>query len=516
METITLRDYQQECVDIINKCENGSYLVCVATGLGKTVIFSHIERKGRMLILSHREELVWQPKKYFDCSYGVEQSDNHSNGEDVVSASVQSIVRRLDSFSPDDFDIIITDEAHHAVAETYRKIYDYFKPRLHLGFTATPNRADNVKLGTIFSKIIYERDLKWGIKHEYLSNIECFRVNVGYDISEVHKQCGDLNINELSTAVDTPAQNQIVADAYKNHAVGQTLIFATTVKHAENIAALIDGAVSVTADTPNRNEIIEKFTNCEIPCLVNCMVFTEGTDMPLIETIIIDRPTRNASLYTQMVGRGLRKHDDKKHLLLMDCVGVTGKLDICTAPDLFGIDKLPESVSPEDIDGKMITEIEEIIEAETNKPPNWKINLELVKLFEERGNYDTHNINYIVLPNGYLSCSLGDKWAMKISAEDIAGNCSAYLMYKRKLYQTITTGAVQEVLDIAYSFITTHFAKSCYLWDVAKVKKWGSKPASDSQISFLKKKMNICEQEKINFDDMTKYEASILIGRLVG
>lgn len=89
-------------------------------------------------------------------------------------------------------------------------------------------------------------------------------------------------------------------------------------------------------------------------------------------------------------------------------------------------------------------------------------------------------------------------------------------MYKRKLYQPITTGPVQKVLDTAYRYITTNFAKSCYLWDVAKVRKWGKKPASDSQISFLKKKMNILEQEKINFDEMTKYEASILIGRLVG
>lgn len=121
MNEIQLRDYQQECVDIINNTESGSYLVAVATGLGKTVIFSHIARRGRMLILSHREELVWQPKKYFDCSYGVEKADIHSNGEEVVSASVQSLVRRLDSFSPDDFDIIITDEAHHAVAPTYKK-----------------------------------------------------------------------------------------------------------------------------------------------------------------------------------------------------------------------------------------------------------------------------------------------------------------------------------------------------------------------------------------------------------
>lgn len=200
----------------------------------------------------------------------------------------------------------------------------------------------------------------------------------------------------------------------------------------------------------------------------------------------------------------------------MDCVGVTGKLDICTAPDLFGIDKLPDSVTPEDIDGKMITEIEEIIEAEINKPPNWKINLELVKLFEERGNYDTHNINYVVLPNGYLSCSLGNKWTLRISAEDIAGNCNAYLMLNRKLFQTITSGAVQDVLDAAYSFIVKNFPKSCYLWDVEKVKKWGKKPASVSQIKLLKKKMNILEQREINFDEMTKYEASILIGRLVG
>lgn len=329
METITLRDYQQECVDIINNIESGSYLIAVATGLGKTVIFSHIRRRGRMLILSHREELVWQPKKYFDCSYGVEQSDNHSNGEEVVSASVQSLVRRLDSFSPDDFDIIITDEAHHAVADTYRRIYAYFKPRLHIGFTATPNRADNVKLGEIYSKIIYERNLKWGIDHDYLTDIKCMTVDIGFDLTEVHKQSDDLNLAELSSAVDNPLQNQKVAAAYREHAVGQTLIFATTVQHAHHITELINGAVVVTAETPNRSEIIKLFTERKIPCLVNCMVFTEGTDMPLIETIIIARPTRNASLYTQMVGRGLRKHSCKEYLTLIDCVGITGKLDIC-------------------------------------------------------------------------------------------------------------------------------------------------------------------------------------------
>ena len=106
-----LRDYQKECVEIINELNSGSYLVSMATGLGKTVVFSKIRRRGRVLIISHREELVRQPVKYYDCPCGIEQGTNRSHGEEVVSASVQSLIRRLDNFRPDDFDTIITDEA---------------------------------------------------------------------------------------------------------------------------------------------------------------------------------------------------------------------------------------------------------------------------------------------------------------------------------------------------------------------------------------------------------------------
>ena len=88
----------------------------------------------------------------------------------------------------------------------------------------------------------------------------------------------------------------------------------------------IPGARVVTGETENRDEIIADFTARKIPCIVNCMVFTEGTDMPLIETVIIARPRRNASLYAQRGGRGLRLQEGKKELLLMDCVGVTGKI----------------------------------------------------------------------------------------------------------------------------------------------------------------------------------------------
>jgi len=141
MTRITLRPYQQDCIDAIP--ERGSYLVHMATGLGKTVTFSRIPRKGRMLILSHREELVRQPLKYFDCMTGVEMAASSApHSAEVVSASVQSIVRRLGRYAPDDFDVIITDEAHHAAAPPVLTMRKY-------AFDVTPRRKRTGRFTTI-------------------------------------------------------------------------------------------------------------------------------------------------------------------------------------------------------------------------------------------------------------------------------------------------------------------------------------------------------------------------------
>lgn len=106
---LKMRPYQQECKEILDNIPTGNHLVVMATGLGKTVVLTHLKRNGRVLILSHRDELVYQPEKYYDCSFGVEKAGEHSHGEEVVSASVQSLCqpKRLQSFSPDAFDTII-------------------------------------------------------------------------------------------------------------------------------------------------------------------------------------------------------------------------------------------------------------------------------------------------------------------------------------------------------------------------------------------------------------------------
>lgn len=105
-----LRPYQQEAVDIVNSLESGSYLLNLATGLGKTVIFTSFKRKGRVLVLVHREELAYQAKSKYDCPVGLEMAEHKSNGEEVIIASVQSLVRRLNKFPKDYFDMIIIDE----------------------------------------------------------------------------------------------------------------------------------------------------------------------------------------------------------------------------------------------------------------------------------------------------------------------------------------------------------------------------------------------------------------------
>lgn len=495
---LKLRDYQEEVIDKIDKLQPGSYLIQMATGLGKTATFANIKRKGRVLVLAHREELVTQPIKYYDCPIGVEMANRKSNNEPVVIASVQSLLHRLDKFKSDEFDMIITDEAHHAAAKSYKTIYKYFKPRLHLGFTATPNRGDNVRLDDVYEDIIFERDIKWAIKNGYLCDIECLRVNIGYDISKVAKRMGDFAVGELEEALNTEVLNKAIGEVYNKHAKGQTLIFATSVQHAQDIAKEIPGAVAVTADTKNRSELIEKFTNREIPCLVNCMIFTEGTDMPLVETVIIARPTSNSALYTQMVGRGLRLYPGKEKLRLIDLVGTTGRANLCTAPSLIGIDlnTVPKD-KQEEIQGDLF-ELPELVKEKSDCIESWIKNIEFVDLWAKEQEYNTHNVNWFKMPDGSLILNLKNKRLM-IPAQDELGDV---VINDEKI-------KMQKALDNAYNYLQENFADQKYLWDLSLVKKWGRMPASDKQIAQVKRFVK-------NYDtsELTKLEANQILTRM--
>lgn len=499
MKTISLRPYQAEAIHIIDQQSPGSYLVQMATGLGKTITFANIPHHGeRMLILSHREELVEQPRKYFSCSYGVERAQNHSHGEEIVSASVQTMVRRLDRYDPQDFGLIICDEAHHAAAATYRKIFDYFQPEKLIGFTATPNRGDKVRLDNVFSRIIFQRDLRWGIQNGYLCGIECRQVDIGFDLSAVHTRQGDYAPGELDEAMDGTAD--AIAEAYRDLAVGATLIFAVSVHQAQEIAKRIPGAVVVTGETKNRAAIIEDFTAGKIPCIVNCMVFTEGTDIPRVETVIIARPTQSDSLYAQMVGRGLRLYPGKQKLMLIDCVGITGRASLCTAPSLLGLDmeNVPKRRVSE-IEGDLF-ELPQKIEAASDSPESWIKNIHIVDLWAQEQKYQLHDINFFKMPDGSLVCALADKQSLSIPCPDALGMVN---------FPDGRRMGMQEAIDEVYTTLIRDHANSRQLWDVRNVKRWGRSPATPKQLEII----NRC-CKGFDTSSLSKGDASQILNRL--
>ena len=349
----------------------------------------------------------------------------------------------------------------------------------------------------VFQKIIYQKDLRWAIENKYLSDINCLRVNIGYDISKVARRMGDFAVGELEEALNTDALNGAIAEAYKKYAKGATLIFATSVKHAQDIAKMIPGAVAVPADTQNRQELINKFTNREIPCLVNCMIFTEGTDMPLVETIMIARPTQNSSLYTQMVGRGLRLYPGKEKLTLIDLVGVTGKANLCTAPSLLGIDlnTVPKSQQDE-IQGDLF-DLPDLINQKSDCIESWIRNIEIVNLWAKGQQYNLHNVNWFKMPNGDFVLNLKGK-KLRIPAQNELGETILDRPMK-----------MQEAFDFAYEFLLENYADQKYLWDLSIVKKWGKSEATEKQKAQVRRFF-----KDYNVDNLTKLEASQILNRM--
>lgn len=354
---IELRDYQKECVELVDGIESGNHVIVLATGLGKTVCFANFKRPGRMLILSHRDELVRQPEKYFDCPFGVEKAEEQATDEEVVSASVQSMSRdnRLLRYAPDAFHTIVVDECHHTAATTYRKILNHFSgARRIIGVTATPKRTDNVRLDDVFEDIIFHRDLRWGIEHGYLSRVQCQVVRAPFTLNNVTKIAGDFSADQMGKAM-TEQTFAVAAKAYIDfcHNAGRhTIIYCINKKICFIMQQLLKKLLPenegetiqvVTGGTPaeERKDILDGFNEGRYRCVINCMVLTEGTDLPRCDTIFNMRPTCSTSLYQQIVGRGTRLFPGKDHCLVIDLIpddDSGNQKSLCVAPTLFGVD----------------------------------------------------------------------------------------------------------------------------------------------------------------------------------
>ena len=246
-QTIELRDYQQEAIDNLKKMrEDGKTIALLyhATGVGKTITAATDAKAvgGRTLFLVNALKLASQAKETFakvwpEATLGEYTGSQKDMTQTVIFATVQSISKDLEKFSPTDFDYLIVDECHHAAANTYQKIFTYFHPKFILGLTATPERSDGEDMLELFQNVAHKMDLKIAVERGVLVPIRCIRVKTNIDLTDVRINGIKYNSQDLESKLFIPERNQLIVDTYLKYVNGKkTVIFCASVDHAAEIA----------------------------------------------------------------------------------------------------------------------------------------------------------------------------------------------------------------------------------------------------------------------------------------
>ena len=349
-----LRPYQAEAkAAVFEQWDKGAFktLLVLPTGCGKTIVFAKVAedcvRQGyRVLILAHRGELLEQAadkiKKSTNLGCATEKAEQTCLGSwfRITVGSVQSMQRekRLSQFSENYFNVIIIDEAHHCISDGYQKVLKHFPSAKVLGVTATPDRGDMRNLGEFFESLAYEYTLPKAIREGYLSPIKAMTIPLQLDLSGVSIQSGDFKAGDIATALD-PYLHQIADEMMKYCRDRKTVVFLPLVKTSQKFKEILNEkgfkAAEVNGESKDRAEVLEAFDKGEYNVLCNSMLLTEGWDCPSVDCVIVLRPTKVRSLYSQMVGRGTRLCEGKSHLLLLDFLWHTERHELCHPADLI-------------------------------------------------------------------------------------------------------------------------------------------------------------------------------------
>lgn len=353
-----LRPYQEEARTAVREeWAKGvkRTLLVLPTGCGKTIVFAKITedcvRNGdRVLILAHRGELLEQAadkiKKSTGLGCATEKAEKTCLGSwfRIVVGSVQTLMRekRLGQFPSDYFNTIIIDEAHHSISDSYQNVLKHFEQARVLGVTATPDRGDMQNLGEVFDSLAYEYTLPKAIKQGYLSPIKALTLPLKLDLSQVGIQSGDFKAGDIATALD-PFLYQIADEMETYCKDRKTVVFLPLVKTSQKFRDILCEkgfrAAEVNGESKDRAEILEDFERDRYNVLCNSMLLTEGWDCPSVDCIVVLRPTKVRSLYSQMVGRGTRLCPGKDHLLLLDFLWHTERHELCHPADLICTNK---------------------------------------------------------------------------------------------------------------------------------------------------------------------------------
>lgn len=384
----TLRDYQAEAVVAVMAEweERNSTLVVCPTGTGKTQIFCDIIRRmqpKRAMVLAHRGELIAQAvnrlRNDFGLNADIEMADQtadefYYNRAPVVVSTIQTQCAgngghgRMKMFNPNDFGLVICDEAHHYTSPSFRRVLDYYKQNSDLkilGVTATPDRADEEALGQVFESVAYDYEILDAIRDGWLVPVDQKMVHIeGLDFSAVRTTAGDLNGADLAAVMEAEKNLHGIAAASID-IIGtdkRTLVFTVTVKQAEMLSEIFNRHRPGMSDwicgktpKPDRHRIFQDFSRGRTQVLVNVGVATEGYDNPAVEVVVQARPTKSRCLYAQIIGRslrplkgtvdGLETPEQRKHAiatsakpaaLVLDFVGNAGRHKLMTTADILG------------------------------------------------------------------------------------------------------------------------------------------------------------------------------------
>jgi superfamily II DNA or RNA helicase len=351
------RPYQEHAIAAFadKLAQHRSTLFVCPTGGGKTfTAATYIERHagaGGVLWLAHREELIDQGIGDLTTVVGEmvakEKAEAKAYDTRIVVASVQTLKGdRLEDFARRHQPrLIVVDEAHHAVAPSYRKILDAFPDAKVLGLTATPDRTDERAMGQVFDSVAYVYEIRDAIHDGFLCPIRIQRVQVdAIDLRAVKTVAGDLNQGELDAVMSAEeVLHGVVKPTIELAGKRRTIVFTTSVDNAHRMAEIFNRyapgsarAVDGGTDQDERRRTLTDHKAGAYQFLCNVGVLTEGYDDPGVSCIAMARPTKSRALYAQCAGRGLRIMAGKEDCLLLDFAGNAGKHALASALDILG------------------------------------------------------------------------------------------------------------------------------------------------------------------------------------